>query len=30
VRDVDVAIDGSIVILTDAENGALIRVAPAQ
>lgn len=30
VRDVDVASDGSVMILTDAENGALIRVTPAK
>lgn len=30
VRDVDVASDGSVLILTDAENGALIRVTPVQ
>lgn len=30
VRDVDVAQDGSIMILTDARNGALIRLTPAK
>jgi len=30
IRDVDIAKDGAIMILTDAENGALIRVTPAQ
>jgi len=30
IRDVDIARDGAIMILTDAENGALIRVTPAQ
>lgn len=30
IRDVDVARDGSIMLLTDAEDGALIRVTPAQ
>ncbi|MFQ8433476.1 PQQ-dependent sugar dehydrogenase [Amaricoccus sp. W119] len=29
VRDVDVAADGSVMILTDADNGALIRLTPA-
>lgn len=29
IRDVDVARDGSIMVLTDAPNGALIRVTPA-
>ncbi len=30
VRDVDVAQDGSVMILTDARNGALIRLTPAK
>lgn len=30
IRDVDVAADGAIMVLTDARNGALIRVAPEQ
>ena len=30
IRDVDVARDGSIILLTDAQDGALIRVTPAQ
>ncbi|PZR89303.1 MAG: glucose dehydrogenase [Stutzerimonas stutzeri] len=30
IRDVDVARDGAIVILTDAENGALLRLTPAK
>ena len=30
VRDVDVAKDGAVMILTDAENGALIRLTPAR
>ncbi len=30
VRDVDVAQDGAVMILTDAQNGALIRVTTAE
>lgn len=30
IRDVDIAADGAIMILTDARDGALIRVTPAQ
>lgn len=30
IRDVDVAQDGAVMILTDAENGALIRLVPAE
>lgn len=30
IRDVDVAHDGAVMVLTDAPNGALIRVTPAQ
>ena len=29
IRDVDVARDGAVMVLTDAPNGALIRVTPA-
>ena len=30
VRDVDVAADGSVMILTDARGGALVRITPAE
>ncbi len=30
IRDVDIAEDGAVMILTDAENGALIRLVPAE
>ncbi|MEB2332683.1 MAG: PQQ-dependent sugar dehydrogenase [Nitrosomonas sp.] len=30
IRDVDIAKDGAIMILTDAEDGTLIRVTPAR
>lgn len=30
VRDVDLASDGSVMILTDERNGAMIRVTPGQ